>query len=59
MYRYLLFIWRGTLRNGFKAGKIHNEGRWKEWALEIETFFVPSNGYKVEISRAHPNQCPE
>ncbi len=29
------------VRNGFEAGKIHNEGHWKGWALEIETFLGP------------------
>ncbi len=25
----------------FEAGKIHYEGHWKGWALEIETFLGP------------------
>ncbi len=28
-------------KNGFEVGKIHYEGHWKEWALEIETFLGP------------------
>jgi hypothetical protein len=35
---YLLFIW-----SGFEVGKIHYEGHWKGWALEIETFLGPGN----------------
>ncbi len=31
----------GMVRNGFEAGKIHYEGHWKGWALEIETFLLP------------------
>jgi hypothetical protein len=27
--------------NSFEAGKIYYEGRWKGWALEIETFLGP------------------
>ncbi len=30
-----------AVRNGFEAGKIHYEGHWKGWALEIETFLCP------------------
>jgi hypothetical protein len=37
---YLLFIWRGTIRNGFEAGKIHYKGHWKGWALEIGAFWA-------------------
>jgi hypothetical protein len=35
---YLLFMAR--YYNGFEAGKIHYEGHWKGWALEIETFWA-------------------
>jgi hypothetical protein len=31
----------GAVRNGFEAGKIHYEGHWKGWAMEIETVLVP------------------
>jgi hypothetical protein len=31
----------GTVCNGFEAGKNPNEGHWKGWALEMETFFGP------------------
>ncbi len=31
----------GAVRNGFEAGKIHYEGHWKGWALEIVTFLGP------------------
>ncbi len=36
-----MFLWHGTVRNGFEAGKIHYKGHWKGWALEIETFLGP------------------
>jgi hypothetical protein len=36
---YLFFLY-GTVRNGFEAGKIHYEGHWKGWALEIKTFWA-------------------
>jgi hypothetical protein len=29
------------MRHSFEVGKIHYEGHWKEWALEIETFLGP------------------
>jgi hypothetical protein len=29
------------IRNYFEAGKIHYDGLWKGWALEIETFWGP------------------
>ncbi len=32
------------MRNGFEAGKIHYEGHWKGWAMEIETFLGPEMG---------------
>ncbi len=38
MHRYLLFIsLYVAVYNGFEAVKIHYEGHWKGWALEIET----------------------
>ncbi len=51
-----------------EAGKIHSEGRWMGWDLEIKTFWalkwlqakrVPFGLKKVEISMVHPFQCSE
>ncbi len=42
----------GKVSFGFEAGKIHYEGHWKGWALEIETGM--SGPKIIEISRAHP-----
>jgi hypothetical protein len=40
---YLLFIWRGTYRNGFEACNIHYSGHWnlEGVGLEIEIFLGP------------------
>ncbi len=38
---YTAFCLYGAVRNGFEAGKIHYEGHWKGWALEIDTFLGP------------------
>ncbi len=51
---YLLFIWR--VCSGFEEGKIHYEGHWKGWALEIETFL----GLEMATMEASANRfCTE
>jgi hypothetical protein len=53
-FNYLCtFCLYGAVHNGFEAGKIHYEGHWKGWTLEM------GGPKKVEISRAHSFQYPE
>jgi hypothetical protein len=38
---YCTYCLYGAVRNGYEAGKIHYEGHWNGWALEIVTFLGP------------------
>jgi hypothetical protein len=37
---YVPVVFMARYVNGFEAGKIHYEGHWKGWALEISTILA-------------------
>jgi hypothetical protein len=41
----------GSVCNGFEAGKIHYEGHWKGWALEVETFLDKASAIWAQKSQ--------